>query len=36
MRRGFSSLTDLYLNADFYVDEKDEGLENSFPTLRKN
>ncbi len=25
MRRGFSSLVDLYLNSDFYVDENDEG-----------
>jgi len=24
LRRGFSSLTDLYLNSDFYVDEKEE------------
>jgi len=28
MRRGFSSLVDLYLNADFYVDENDEAWKN--------
>ena len=35
MRRGFSSLTDLYLNSDFYVDDKDEGWKQLSDTEKK-
>jgi len=36
LRRGFSSLVDLYTNSDFYIDEADEQWQNLTETDKKN